>query len=183
MNEKASFFKRHSFWILLSAAVLAGLAAAILLLPGDADAPPAQAAGNAQTVTLSEGSELLQTLTYTRCDHVVTRRVTAPVELYGKTLEEVAALYPEWQISEFAANLVKMEQRPDLFCPDHMVLMPDGAGYLCVYENQYGDALKLVRELDIEVSSLPAAVQEEVLMGVGFSTAEELDMWLEGVES
>ena len=133
--------------------------------------------------TLAEGCELLQTLTYTRCEHVVTRRVTAPAELYGKTLDEVAALYPEWRITEFGASLIKMEQQPDMFCPDHMVLMPNGAGVLCVFQNKYGDGLALVNELDLELSALPSAIQEDLRHGMGFSTLAELEQWLESVES
>ena len=76
-----------------------------------------------------------------------------------------------------------MEQQISLFCPDHMVLMPDSAGMLCVFENKYGDALALVNELNIAVSSLPAAAQEDVEMGLGFDSPEEMEMWLESVES
>lgn len=161
------------------------IAAALLLTPSAAtdELPPAEAAGQAENITPEEGCELLQTLTYTRCEHTVTRRVTAPVEIYGKTLAEVEALYPEWRITEFSGRLIRMEQHAQLFCPDHMVLMPDGAGMLCVFENKYGDALALVSELNIAVRDLPAAAQEEVEMGLGFSTAEELEMWLESVES
>lgn len=172
-------------WLIPGA--VAVLAAALVLfgMPRDAaeQPPAAQEADSVPALTVAENCELLQTLTYTRCEHTVTRRVTAPVELIGKDLEAISALYPEWQITEFAPTLIKMEQRPELFCPDHMVVMPGGAGLLCVFENKYGDALALVRELDIELSALPAAVQEEVQRGLGFSTAEELDMWLEGVES
>ena len=119
----------------------------------------------------------------TRCEHVVTRRVTAPAELYGKTLDEVAALYPEWRITEFGAKLIKMEQQPDMFCPDHMVLMPNGAGVLCVFQNKYGDGLALVNELTLELDDLPSAVQEDLRRGMGFSTLAELEQWLESVES
>ena len=61
--------------------------------------------------------------------------------------------------------------------------MPDGAGVLCVFQNKYGDALALVSELDLELSSLPAAIQEELRVGIGFSTLAELEEWLESVES
>ena len=173
-------------WI-LSAAVIAALTLAILLMPSAAtapsDEPPAQAAGAADAQAVAEGCELLQTLTYTRCEHVVTRRVTAPVELYGKTLEDVGALYPEWRVTEFAPTLIKMEQQPDIFCPDHMVLMPNGAGVLCVFENKYGDALALVSELALSLDSLPSAVQEELQRGVGFDSLTELEQWLESAES
>ena len=57
------------------------------------------------------------------------------------------------------------------------------AGTLCIYENKYGDALALVSELSVAVSALPAAAQEEVQDGLGFSTLEELEAWLENMES
>ena len=46
-----------------------------------------------------------------------------------------------------------------------------------------GDALALERELEMDAGQLPAAVREELAMGVGFDTAEEMEMWLESVES
>lgn len=188
-NAERNPLKRNTLLLLLSAAVLLAIAAATLLLPGSATAPdelpPAQAVDAGDATRVAEGCELLQTLTYTRCEHVVTRRVTAPAELYGKTLDEVAALYPEWRITEFGASLIKMEQQPDMFCPDHMVLMPNGAGVLCVFQNKYGDGLALVNELDLELSALPSAIQEDLRhgMGMGFSTLAELEQWLESVES
>lgn len=178
--------KKNTVLLLMSVAVLLVIAAATLLLPSSSPAPApeeAQRAAAGEQVKVAEGAELMQTLTYTRCEHVVTRRVTAPVELYGKTLDEVQALYPEWKITEFAPKEVRMEQQPDLFCPDHMVLMPNSAGMLCVFENKYGDALALVNELETDVHSLPAAIQEELRDGVGFSSLIELEQWLESVES
>ena len=173
---------RSKAWLMaLGTLALLAAAAAVLLVPSPSPRPNQQA--SAERTTRAEGSELLQTLTYTRCEHTVTRRLTAPVELYGKTMEETAALYPEWRITEFSAVMVRMERQPDMFCPDHMVLMPNGAGYLCVFENRYGDALALVRELELEVKNLPSAAQEEVEEGIGFSTAAEMEQWLESVES
>lgn len=174
--------KRNQWtWMMALGAAVLIAASAVVITPEKSDAPGAQASAERQT--LEEGSELWQTLTYTRCEHTVTRRLTAPVELYGKGMDEVAALYPEWRITEFSPKQVKMDRQPDMFCPDHMVLMPNGAGYLCVFENKYGDALALVRELEVEMKHLPAAAQEEAEAGIGFSTVEELEQWLEGAES
>lgn len=138
---------------------------------------------SAERGTVEEGCEILQTLRYTRCEHTVSRRMAAPTELYGKTMEEAAALYDEWQLTSFAPREIVMEQELPLFCPEHQVLLPDGAGYVCVFENRYGDAMALVRQLPIQLSALPAAAQEEIEMGKGFSSSEELDAWLESVES
>ena len=178
-----SSFSRPLVMALCTLAML--IAAAVLLTPSTAatEPPASEAVDSADAVTLAEGCELMQLMSYTRCDHSVTRRVTAPVEIYGKTLAEVEAMYPEWRITEFAATLIRMEQQLQLFCPDHMVLMPDSAGTLCVFENKYGDALALVSELGVALRDLPAAAQEEVAPGLGFDTPEELEQWLESVES
>ena len=61
--------------------------------------------------------------------------------------------------------------------------MPNAGGTLCIYENKYGDALALVSELSVSLSALPAAAQEDVQDGLGFSTPEELEAWLENIES
>lgn len=178
-------FKRTGTLVMLGAAVLLVIAAVTMLIPAPSgtttDAEARQAAGS--EVKVGDSCTLVQTLSYTRCEHVVTRRVTAPVELIGKTLADVQALYPEWQITDFSPAEIKMTQTPDIHCPDHMVLMPNGAGFLCVFQNKYGDGLALVSELKTEMSSLPAAVQEELKQGVGFSTLAELESWLESVES
>jgi len=172
--------------VLMAFAVMALIVmAALLLTPSAAtdELPPTAAVDQAEGTVPADGCQLLQTLSYTRCHHTVVRRVAAPVELYGLPLADAEALYPDWRITEYGAKLIKMEQQISLFCPDHMVLMPDSAGMLCVFENKYGDALALVNELNIAVSSLPAAAQEDVEMGLGFDSPEEMEMWLESVES
>ena len=177
--------------LLMSLAAVVLIAAVTLLIPANPTLPlptptaePAgQAAGANENARVADGCELLQTLSYTRCEHTVTRRVAAPVELYGKSLVDVRALYDEWQVTEFAAREIKMSQRPDLYCPDHMVLLPNEAGILCVFQNKYGDALALVSELQTELTTLPPAMQEEVRQGIGFADLAALEQWLENAES
>lgn len=178
------WLQKNTAALLFGAAVLLLFVGGFLLMRGSSgEEAPLHQVGGADTVRVRDGAELMQTLTYTRCAHTVTRRVTAPVEVYGKTLEEVQPLYPEWQITSFSSSEVQMSQRPDLFCPAHLVLMTSPAGKLCVFRNKYGDALALEKELSTDVSTLPAAVQEELSEGIGFSTNEELSGWLESVES
>jgi hypothetical protein len=186
-RKKGSF---PSSALLMGLAAILLLAAVTLLIPSNLEPPtpatslaPADQAAAGTTLRVAEGCELLQNLSYTRCQHTVTRRVAAPRELYGKTLKEVQSLYEEWQITEFAPKEIKMFQQPNIYCPDHMVLMPNETGVLCVFQNKYGDALALVEELKTEVSALPSAMQEEVRRGIGFASLAELEQWLESAES
>ena len=89
--------------LLMGLAAILLLAAVTLLIPSNlepptpsASLPPADQAVADQTMRVAEGCELLQNLSYTRCQHTITRRVAAPRELYGKTLKEVQSLYEEW---------------------------------------------------------------------------------------
>lgn len=192
-NRDSAQRKKGSFpssALLMGLAAILLLAAVTLLIPSNlgtpvpsASQPPADRAASGNALRVAEGCELVQTLSYTRCEHSITRRVAAPTELYGKTLQEVQPLYEEWQITEFAPKEIKMSQQPDIYCPDHMVLMPNETGLLCVFQNKYGDALALVEELQTEVSALPSAMQEEVRRGIGFATLAELEQWLESAES
>ncbi len=186
MDRQKTKFKGSAAVLIVSAAVLLLLAVFAAAFGRGNDRQPQDAllqVGGAGAVRVSDGAEVLQTLTYTRCTHTVTRRVTAPVELYGKTLEEVQPLYPEWQITGFSATEVSMSRQPDLFCPAHLVLMTGDNGKLCVYRNKYGDALALEKQLDAEASAFPADVQAELKLGIGFGTEEALSGWLENMES
>lgn len=157
------------------------------LTPRSASAPnadsAAELAGAQRNETLNADCELIQTLRYQPCGHQLTRRQALPSELAGKGLSELEAAYDLWQITSFASDQVEMEQTLTLYCPEHLVLMPDDSGMLCVFRNKYGDALALVSEINLPLNELPDTVQEELRPGKGFSTQEELDLWLEANDS
>ena len=145
--------------------------------------PPAAQAGSDATALMTKDCQIIQTLTYTPCGHEITRRQSLPEELVGKGRTELETTYDQWQITSFAPAEVRMAQALDMHCPEHLVLMPDDSGTLCVFRNKYGDALALVSEMNILLEELPDAVQEELRPGKGFSTQEEIDLWLEANDS
>ena len=57
--------EKRKYWLIALGAAVVMAAASALMLPADAQAPNAQA--SAAEEKLREGSELLQTLNYTRC--------------------------------------------------------------------------------------------------------------------
>ena len=114
--------------------------------------------------------------------HIYVRQSTIYVEPQKETCDLEAA-YDLWQVTSFSSAEVEMEQALDMFCPQHMVLMPDESGMLCVFHNKYGDAYALVEEMDLPLSELPDSYQEELRPGKGFDTQDELAQWLESIDS
>lgn len=174
--------------LLTGGAMLLGLALLLIvaLVPkstvDDAAPDAAQVRSDVQQTTNAD-CQLIQHMTYSPCGHDLTRRQLIPTELVGQNREALSAAYDTWQITSFASAEVVMEQTLSLYCPEHVVLLPDEGGMLCVFQNKYGDALALVKELDLLLTELPDDVQQTVRAGKGFSTIEELEKWLESSDS
>lgn len=173
--------------IILGSLTLLGMAILLIvgLTPRSASAPEPDAAqvGGESAITLSADCVMVQHLSYAPCAHSLTRRQTLPTELVGKIRADLEAAYDAWQVTSFSATEVSMEQSLDMYCPEHMVLMPDESGMLCIFQNKYGDALALVEALDTRLIDLPDSYQEELRPGKGFDTQEELAQWLEAADS
>lgn len=132
---------------------------------------------------LSAEGEMTQHVVFSPCGHELTRRQRFPQELAGMTKDELAAKYSQWVITGFSPAQVSMERAIDLYCPEHVVLMPDESGQLCVFRNRYGDALALVRELSLPMSDFSDETQEQLRFGLGFDDEDALEKWLESVQS
>lgn len=148
-----------------------------------AQEPPLSQVDSSGSILLRKGCQVMQHLTYLPCGHELTRRETLPAALIGKTRDELEAAYSDWRVTSFSADEVQMSQQLALHCPQHVVLKSDESGLLCVWQNTYGDALSLNRELNIPVSDFPDDVQQQLQVGLGFDTMEALQSWLESAES
>lgn len=179
----------HRRQLILGSLTLLCMAALMIvaLTPRSASAPdaeqPAEQAGVQSNARLNAGCTLIQHLTYLPCGHDLTRRQTLPEELVGKGRADLEAAYDLWQVTGYTSDQVEMEQSLDLYCPEHLVLMPDDSGMLCIFRNKYGDALALVSELNVPMSELADDVQDALRRGKGFADQAELDLWLEANDS
>ena len=171
--------------LLTGSAMLLGLALLMVLamIPLRASEEDAAQTSRDATQTLSADCAVTQQFTYAPCGHRVTRRLPLPGELAGKGRAELTAAYSDWQVTAFSPEAVEMERTLAIFCPQHIVLLPDEGGMLCAWQNRYGDALTLVKTLDLAVSELPDSAQEEARRGKGFDSLEALEKWLESAES
>lgn len=133
--------------------------------------------------TVEDNCQLIQTMRYARCGHEVVRRVKADKEYKGCTLQQMQQAFSEWDITSFSPAEIEMSRTLPLYCPDHLVVLPDGAGTLGIYENKYGDGYALRTQLNIPLTDLPETLRETVHLGVGFATDQEIESWLETLES
>ena len=95
------------------------------------------------------------------------------------TKDELAAKYDQWVITSFSPAQVSMERVLALYCPEHVVLMPDESGQLCIFRNRYGDALALVRTRMDEGLSTKDAVKQVAKL-TGFAKNQLYDAILKG---
>ncbi len=148
----------------------------------DGNTPSAQADTSA-SVTMTKDCVLIQRLMFAPCNHELTRREPLPSDLAGKTRADLERSYDLWRVTSYAPNEVRMEQQLDMYCPQHLVLMPDEGGLLCIWKNTYGDALSLVSELQIPLTDFTESQQALLRPGLGFDTESDLNAWLENAES
>lgn len=132
---------------------------------------------------VEESCVLVQTMYYDRCGHAVTRRVEADKEYRGATLQQMQEAYADWAITSFAPEEIVMSCHMPIFCPDHLVVMPDGAGILGVYLNEYGQGYTLQKQLEAPLTDLPEDLLETVHLGLAFDSMKDVESWLETLES
>jgi len=146
------------------------------------EAPQSAAESLSQGAMLARGAILDQTIAYLPCGHAVQRRVEAPAEWAGLDRKGLEKALPDYRITAFSGKEAAMQRELNIFCPDHWVLMPDAQGELCIWQNQLGEEMVRLRALGIAVEDLPESEQNSLRAGKGFSSAEELEGWLEGVD-
>lgn len=168
---------RRGLWIAMALGAVLVSAVLFMSIRGGTQT----ASGNREKV---EGKcTLEQTLHYDRCGHTVTRRVTADPEYQGATLAQMQQAYQNWSITSFAPTEIVMSCHLPIFCPDHLVVMPDGAGVLGVYLNEYGEGYTLQKQLEVPLTELSEDMLETVHLGLGFATMNDIERWLETLES
>ena len=176
MEEKQKALPAVWLWILI------GLSAAVIAVTVAAGWGGTQMTAQ-EKQTVEENCELLQTVHYSRCGHEVTRRIRADKEYRGATLKQIQEAFPDWSVTSFSSAEIVMSCTLKLYCPDHLVVMPDGAGVLGVYTNAYGDGYALEKQLEVPVGDLTEDAMESVHLGLAFASMEEIESWLETLES
>ncbi len=171
----------------------AAIAAALLLLPWDAQAPvqekaetlptppAASVAGDGQRMQRS--CQIIQTMAFSRCGHSVTRRVSVPEILVGEDFSAAQDYYEIWNVESFSPENVTMRREIDLYCPMHAVLSVNEAGEAVLTRNVYGDGMAVEKAYPLTLTDFEPEDRQALLRGMGFDSKEEAEGWLESKAS
>ena len=79
-------------------------------------------------------------------------------------------------MTRYSADTIEMTCVPDLFCPQHAVLMLDADGTPGIWRNRWGFAMEWEEAVDLA----PADEAERALLaeGVAFDSREALEAWI-----
>ncbi len=137
----------------------------------------------AQGSVLAQGALLNQTLTYQACGHVVQRRVDAPAECIGMERAALEKLLSDYRVTAFSPSEVAMQRELSMYCPAHWVVRPDDLGELCIWQNQLGEHMDQLTQLGFGAEDLPESERETVRRGKAFDSQQDMEGWLESIQS
>lgn len=124
--------------------------------------------------------------TYT-CGHSVQRREALPAQLCGLTQAAMEStlgnVIPGAKMTGFTAQEVDIALQIGIPCPLHWVLKAGEDGKLQVLQNTTGESLSIVRETPIEHAQLAQEERMQLLDGMVFDDVQQLEGYLESLES
>ncbi|MBR3743476.1 MAG: hypothetical protein IKN04_23965 [Clostridia bacterium] len=154
--------------------------------PGAADPESTQVPSASvlnQSDRVTAGCDILQTMGFSRCGHSVTRRIETPNHLIGADFAAVQAYYELWQIDSFSKDHIAMSREIPLFCPMHTVISVDDAGNAVLCQNMYGDGMAIIKTTDLSIDQFDAETREALLLGIGFDSQTDAEVYLNGLSS
>lgn len=173
-------------WRILVCTVLALIAGMVIGVGiGLSLQKPEQAAEVSYMALVSIGPDtaIRSRLIFTECTHQYETQIAA-APYVGFTRAQLADAFPLCKISRFSAEEVLLERTVDGYCGKHLLLRSEQEGKLSVLQmNQ--DTLALENKFSVEFNAelLDAATLAELQSGVAFDTMDDLNAYLESVES
>lgn len=145
--------------------------------------PAAEPVVKAGDLSVLHDTVVITNYTFSLCGHALTQQAAGgPLE--GKTKQDILDMYPDAKIEEFSSQRVVIDRELDSYCPKHYVLYIDDDGKLCYSQTDSTDYTQQhITTLSYDVSSLPDEVKNDLDEGLVFDSLEEINAYLEDVES
>ena len=116
---------RH--WRMIACAVITAAATLIAILCISTARAPADNQAAQQNVRLPRGSMLTLQTTYALCGHELSQQEVLVCEGRDVTRDELQALYPDWQLTEFSSDSALLVRTLDIPCEKHYLIKLSGA--------------------------------------------------------
>lgn len=171
-------------------ALIAGMLLGYVLQPSEAPGQSVQNQAEAAPVDRIGVVSILPTTRVERetcflqCGHTVISTLKNASGFTGLTKTELADRYPKAIITSFSSDLVHIVERFEGYCPEHFVLLFAEEGMLKVMRMQ-AETLENVCVLEIPdaLEGLDAETAEQLQQGEAFSSLDEINRYLENLES
>lgn len=150
-------------------------------LPNQAEAAPVDRIG---VVSILPTTRVEREICFLQCGHTVVSALENASEFTGLTKTELSDRYPKAIITSFSSELVHIVERCEGYCPEHYVLQSADEGMLKVMRMQV-ETLENVCVLEITagLDGLDAEAAEQLQKGEAFSSLDEINRYLENLES
>lgn len=157
-------------------AIIAGVLTGIALHRKNDDSPAAD------TGNLGEMSVLPDTCVKVLC-HYVCGHITAyeSRDYIGYT-EQMLNEIPGCSVDKMTRDEVILIISVDSYCGNHYILKTDENDFLCVFSTDT-ESNKAPIRLDINAKTLPQEEYKSLVQGIVFNSLEEINIYLEGIET
>ncbi|NLI60747.1 MAG: hypothetical protein GX375_04870 [Clostridiales bacterium] len=120
---------------------------------------------------------------YSLCKDTRVEERKAKDDEVGLSRQSIELKFPEWGIYEFSTEKVTLTKEIDDYCPGHFVLK-EKEGMVVIYmPSEPGYEYTSIEETHIPINKLPPDVQEEIRGGMVIDSLEEVEYFMENLES
>jgi hypothetical protein len=192
-GEHDSFWKNKKkrkivIWlVVLALLIVSGTAGFILasneprvvqITPAPSDLPAA-----ADDSKIAKGAVVKWEYEYRMCGHIVYLSCMADDHIIGLTFSQLQAEYPDARIISFEPEMVSLKLGFDCYCPRHYILKRYKEELAVLRTILGSDEQETYRKVPVRFDDLSADEQEVLEAGKLFESIDELEYYIENLET
>jgi hypothetical protein len=119
---------------------------------------------------------------YTSCGHIVSASEHSAAYI-GLTREELLSRYPGCEVVELTSEKLVLRRQVSGYCPNHLILKRDDKGLVVMKTDPVTGEQQALLHINFDLSQLDSEALEQLDTGLIFETLEQIDSYLEGIDS
>ena len=131
----------------------------------------------------TENTLLIFETYYTSCNDKIVEERKAQGDEIGLSRQKIEAKFPDWDVHEFSYARIILTKQLEDYCPNHFVLK-DRDGMVVIYmPSEEKNEERNIQQTQISIDKLPPDVQDEIRKGVVMDSLEEVEYFMESLDS